>query len=233
MFNRYLKFIHMKKIMLLFVLLLGTTFTFAQNMQDVVYLNNGSVIRGTVLESRPDGDVKIKTFDGSVFVYAMSEVSKITKEEAVPMVKGSEKSPALAGILSALIPGAGQFYVGNNKQGWIDLAENVFSGIFIGIGESLFFNSVDENGYINTGEASNGLIFLLGGCAWGLTNEICSIVNAVRGARTINMQNGYAMMNIGNGVSAGFRPAINYDRNGLGFGNQSNFNAGLGFCIAF
>ena len=54
----------------------------AQNYQEVVYLKNGSVIRGTVIEQQPNVLLKVKTADGSIFVYPMNEVEKITKEES-------------------------------------------------------------------------------------------------------------------------------------------------------
>jgi len=53
----------------------------AQEWQDVVYLKNGSVIRGMVIEQVPNVSLKIRTADGSVFVYAMDQVEKITKEQ--------------------------------------------------------------------------------------------------------------------------------------------------------
>lgn len=66
---------------------------FAQETQDVVYLKNGSVIRGTVIEQVPGKSLKIKTSDGSVFVYTMDEVEKITKEApaASTMMAGTLK----------------------------------------------------------------------------------------------------------------------------------------------
>jgi hypothetical protein len=48
---------------------------------DVVYLKNGSVIRGLIMEQIPNETLKIQTADGSLFVYKMEEVVKITKEE--------------------------------------------------------------------------------------------------------------------------------------------------------
>lgn len=53
----------------------------AQQYQEVVYLKNGSVIKGTVIEQIPGQSVKVQTQDGSVFVYKMSEVDKIVKED--------------------------------------------------------------------------------------------------------------------------------------------------------
>lgn len=53
---------------------------FGQNYVDVVYLKNGSIIRGMIIEQVPNQQIKVKTSDGSVFVYAMSDVEKMTKE---------------------------------------------------------------------------------------------------------------------------------------------------------
>lgn len=54
----------------------------AQQLEDVVYLKNGSVIRGTILEQVPGKTLKIMTNDGSQFVYKIAEVEKMTKEPA-------------------------------------------------------------------------------------------------------------------------------------------------------
>ena len=55
----------------------------AQNAVDVVSLKNGSVIKGTIVEMQLDSIVKIQTSDGSLFVYKVGEVEKITKEVQV------------------------------------------------------------------------------------------------------------------------------------------------------
>ncbi len=60
----------------------GIVFCMAQELQDVVYLKNGSVIRGTVIEEVPGKSLKIQTSDGSIFAYEMSGVEKITKEQS-------------------------------------------------------------------------------------------------------------------------------------------------------
>lgn len=49
---------------------------------DVVYLKNGSVIRGIIIEQSPSQSLKIQTPDGNLFVYAMEEIARITKEPA-------------------------------------------------------------------------------------------------------------------------------------------------------
>ena len=50
------------------------------DMVDVVYLKNGGVRRGLIIEQIPGESLKIKTNDGSVYVFKMDEIAKITKE---------------------------------------------------------------------------------------------------------------------------------------------------------
>lgn len=72
----------MKRILILiFVSLLGIS-VFAQNVQEVVYLKNGSIIKGVIMEQVPGVSLKVQTSDGSIFAYKMEEVEKITKEVA-------------------------------------------------------------------------------------------------------------------------------------------------------
>ncbi len=70
----------MKKFILLFAFLIGNLSVFAQAFQEVVYLKNGSIIRGVIIEQVPNESLKIQTADGSIFAYKMNEVEKITKE---------------------------------------------------------------------------------------------------------------------------------------------------------
>jgi len=71
----------MKKALFMLLLFIGSiTTSIAQNVQEVVYLKNGSVVRGIVIEQVPGVSLKIQTSDGSIFAYQMSEVEKITKE---------------------------------------------------------------------------------------------------------------------------------------------------------
>ena len=56
---------------------------FAQDgVIDVVYLKNGSVIRGTIINVELNKTVSIRTKDESIFVFEMSEVDRIVKEDA-------------------------------------------------------------------------------------------------------------------------------------------------------
>lgn len=53
-----------------------------KQQSDIVYLKNGNVIRGTMLELIPDSTVRILTADSSVFVFRLSEVERMTTEPA-------------------------------------------------------------------------------------------------------------------------------------------------------
>ena len=80
----------MKKLFLSLVLVLSSLVMFAQNnMHEVVYLKNGSVIKGVILEQVPNESVKIQTSDGSIFVYPMADVERITKETVETQVQQS------------------------------------------------------------------------------------------------------------------------------------------------
>lgn len=72
----------MRRIFLLLIIWLSLNATaFSQNpLQETVYLKNGSVIKGTIVEQVPNHSIKIQTADGSIFVYKMEEVEKMTKE---------------------------------------------------------------------------------------------------------------------------------------------------------
>jgi hypothetical protein len=49
--------------------------------RDTVYLKNGSVIKGIIIEQVPNKQIKIETSDGSVLVYGMDEIEKISNEK--------------------------------------------------------------------------------------------------------------------------------------------------------
>jgi hypothetical protein len=75
-----------RKILLVAILAGLVSFLHAQQvMEEVVYLKNGSVIRGIIIEQVPNRTIKIQTADGNLFVYDMDEIEKLTKE---PVFRG-------------------------------------------------------------------------------------------------------------------------------------------------
>lgn len=73
----------MKKAVAFSLFLIAFCCSIAAQSIDVLHLQNGSIIRGSIVEFEPQGNVKIQTADGSLFVYPSSEVVKIEKDQAV------------------------------------------------------------------------------------------------------------------------------------------------------
>ena len=65
---------------LLFLLLLMPLTAQAQEYHDVVFLKNGSVIKGFYSELFPSDSLYLTTIDGGHFICAMSDVDRIAKE---------------------------------------------------------------------------------------------------------------------------------------------------------
>lgn len=70
----------MKKLIITLLASLACMCALAQSYKESVYLKNGSVIKGVVLEQVPNVSLKVQTSDGSIFVFEMDQVEKITKE---------------------------------------------------------------------------------------------------------------------------------------------------------
>ncbi|MBS1686577.1 MAG: hypothetical protein JSS76_17700 [Bacteroidetes bacterium] len=85
------------KILLSFLILcLLSSFTlYAQDdREDVVYLKNGNVYRGVIIEQVPGQTLKVETLGGNVFTVQISDITKITKEKKVLPDNG----PAMGGM---------------------------------------------------------------------------------------------------------------------------------------
>lgn len=221
-----------KIICIIAILFAGLAVPAQSNARDVVYLKNGSVVKGVIIEQIPGVSIKIETADGSIFVYKVEELEKITKEQTatpqqnqnVPQIqiyqqnyaqnpppvayRGAEKSPFLAGFLSFLFPGAGQLYATNWKSGWGFVAWSLLGyPALVGLSAALF--DVDVASYV-----------LLGASLAHLGIWIYSIVNASSTAKKVNIQNGYLSFKLGEKTSLGVRPE-------LGYNNFTNPNGGM------
>ena len=68
--GRIRKGIKMKFFLALLLFVVITTVSYGQNnYQDVVYLKNGGIIRGVIIEQVPNEFIKIETVGKNVFVY--------------------------------------------------------------------------------------------------------------------------------------------------------------------
>ena len=231
-----------KKIFVLIAILFAGLSMYAQNnTQDVVYLKNGRILKGVIIEQVPGVSLKIQTADGSVFVYPIEEVEKMAKETPTvqsqqqtnsnfstknpikPKYKvSSRKSPFAAGLLSFFIPGAGQLYATDFQTGWGYVAWALLGYPALVSTTYLLFDY--DTATIMT------LIFSIAQFAFNIEG----IVDAVSLAKKVNLENGYLSMKINDKVSLGVRPELSYNnimqQNG---GMSPTFTKGIGFSLSF
>lgn len=83
----------MNRIFFVAVFALIANLSFAQkNYQDVIYLKNGSIIRGLIIEQVVNESFKIETTDDNVFVFEIDKIEKIAKEPTTRKTKQPPES---------------------------------------------------------------------------------------------------------------------------------------------
>lgn len=110
-----------KKPLLLLLFAIGI----CQSDEDVVYLKNGSIVRGKIIEQKLNEYIKIKT-EKNIFVYESEEIDKITKETIFSKISdnSSNQSDSIKTI--------------KKKSIQIGLTENIFySGLELNIHHTL------------------------------------------------------------------------------------------------
>ena len=190
-----------------------TSTAFAQQMEDVIHLKNGGLIRGMIIEEIIGESLKIKTRDGNVFVYTMDEIAKMSREPVMTMrghIVAEKKNPWIAGGLSLLIPGAGQAYNNQLSKGAIQLGTVI-------VGLALLSSAVEDNYKIygrwidpddDDMKATLGISLWFGG-------HIGSVVDAYLSANKINEQNqqpsyGHLIELGGSRATLGVDPVVSY-----------------------
>lgn len=226
----------MKRTILFLVCLMGMTFAFAQgNMQDVVYLKNGSVIRGEIIEMVSGETVKIMTVDGCLFVWDMDEVERITQEEMRNRGKvQEEKFVFLSGLLSFMVPGVGQYYIGERHDGKIDLLTHLGCwGAMAAGGGLLSASATVWDGFAEKAGYAAGAVLAVGGLALMATNTVCSVIDAVKSAKRVNIENGYVMLPMGSHCAFGMQPMVAYEYPQYMQGVKPELSAGMKFKLTF
>jgi hypothetical protein len=74
----------MKYLITLLILACASSVPAQDLIRDVVYLNNGSIIRGNIIEITGNKTLKIESCE-NILVFDMSEIQKITREEYEPV----------------------------------------------------------------------------------------------------------------------------------------------------
>ncbi len=78
-FGAFMKVISLS-ILFAFLFILFTNLSRAEQTTQILYLKNGSVIKCNVIEFDPAKQIKIKTSDGSVYVYEANQIDKLSSD---------------------------------------------------------------------------------------------------------------------------------------------------------
>lgn len=144
----------MKNIFLfIFIFMSYNSINAQTNYEDVVYLKNGSIIHGIIVEQIPNESIKIES-GPNTFVYKMNEIQKLTKEKVTSQQntnQGNLNSNNFSGLFEVVNSNQTKFYHIKNDGGNITLKY-----YFISNGK-IYDNSwkhcrADENVFTKTNE---------------------------------------------------------------------------------
>ena len=215
----------MKRIILFVVCVICTVFGYCQeSMRDSVFLINMEVITGSVIETKPQVKVLSDVDYGHIYTFDRDEVVKIIKDDEVVFYKEMEyvghKSGLLAGVLNYWLPGVGYFYLNQPKKALTHI------GIYLGSGVMLL------TGFISRNTVLGGAAFFLGLAGMGYS-YIFTVIDGVRTARKINMNDGYLTVSLSKEVNLGVTPSLIYSQPAFSSTLAENIGAGLGVRLSF
>lgn len=137
------------------------------NLEDVVYLKNGSILKGKIIELDMEKEVKVEIMGGSILVYPASEIEKITQEERTTLPVNDFKAwkrprhTPTTGIYqvltTSLMPGFdsdGFFIIGLSLKYILGYQINQHVGVGVGYGGDLYVPDmvtpvfIDFRGYL-------------------------------------------------------------------------------------
>jgi hypothetical protein len=223
----------MKKLLLILFVWSASMMAMAQinTAIDVIYLKNGSIIRGTILEQIIGQSVKVKTRDGNIWVFLYDDVQKITREEVaeVPLQQPqnqyqrprnyyySRKEPVVACALSLMLPGLGQIYNGETSKG-ITFMATTYGCL------ALAAATIEDNS-----DSSLPGLFILG----SVVSYIWSVVDAPITANRLNFQNGALSLRVGKSSRLAINPGFDYLKSWNGNTIPNSANLGLKVSLSF
>lgn len=155
----------LQKLLCVVSLVLLTFSSYAQNQtEDVVYLKNGSIYRGAIIEQIPNESLKVQIMGGSIIAVQMVNVDKITKEapfSAQPTINAvqPEKPQQVERVKTPFEPRKkGYFFQGHVlmelMQGGIRVVNGYKFGQFAHLGIGVGFDAL---GATPLNQAVNGL----------------------------------------------------------------------------
>tara|TARA_B100002052_G_scaffold292060_1_gene313032 strand:+ start:503 stop:1459 length:957 start_codon:yes stop_codon:yes gene_type:complete len=144
--------------------------------RDVVYLKNGSIIKGLILEQIPNKSLKIETADGSLFVFEFDQISKISKE-IIEQTKTPVKSPEANNVdVFSYNNIVGALYVpGNNSDIFaINFSGRLENDLSLGLYYSSYYRDSSLPGQVTS---------FLPYFAWDLTNSNKIVTQIIMGGK--------------------------------------------------
>lgn len=89
----------MKNLLCILIIFLFSAAAIAQNTTDVIYLKNGSVVRGKIIDQVPNQSVKVYTANRSIVELKMDEIEKMEKETSTntDFISTPDELPITAG----------------------------------------------------------------------------------------------------------------------------------------
>ncbi|MFV0291419.1 MAG: hypothetical protein ACK5IJ_11075 [Mangrovibacterium sp.] len=119
------------KFLTIMLLAMITNVLFAQNnLQDVVYLKNGSIIKGVVIEQVFGEHIKMETADGNIFVFKAEEIEKITKTEKIEPTKSASEQNQNQQVPKTTSITTGTKHT--HSRGYVGIVE---TGYVVGVGD--------------------------------------------------------------------------------------------------
>jgi len=96
-----------------------------ESYHDVVYLKNGGIMRGTILEMIPEKSVKLQTRDGNVHVFPMIEIDRISKEAGSTDMNAQESRTGIESWYIHFALGYGKAYYPDPLQQILDQLSSI------------------------------------------------------------------------------------------------------------
>lgn len=244
-----------KKLFVLFAILVSGFAIFAQSeMIDVIYLKNGSVVKGTIMEEAVGKYVRIDTPDGSIFFYEMNEIEKIVKEKvATPETKVATPETKVETPETKVATNQNSMPVQNNNYIFMPPRKSTFGAGFLSFlipGAGELYATDWEKGW-RTVLVTYVMIPAIGGLVGIMARDsfiegiiaatplmavmcVTSIFKAVKLAKQTNIKNGYLSFQIGDKAHLGVRPEFSYNNMMMPSGGLSpQFTSGIGFSLSF
>ena len=185
--------------------------------QDIIIMKDSSEYQAVVQEVGVS-EVKYKRFDNQ---------NRTNNQQDLPVLKyttgkqisphGAEKNQSLAGFLSFLIPGAGQFYNGDVDAGLLFMGVNIVCNY-------IWMSSVETRYYGNY--IIDKTTFTIGFIG-ALVINVSSIVHASQGAKKVNIARGYRLAD---NTYLNIKPTIIQQNNLLA---SKGAAYGMSFCLNF